>query len=252
MMNNDNQISKETTLFGYIGIHAGTSRLSALLNKKFKANGDNMMMIPMNIREDDFYFTVSNMKKSHVNGAIIANEYVTEVVELLDESSGLVRRSGMCDILFREGEKLRGDVFMTRVLLETLKDHNASKIALIGTNAHAKAFSLMACGFQVSYFNDNLEELMDFCKEMELSNPDINRVAEGMSVDFSSYDALLDFSNMQSFEMISKMALHNFDMKNAKEFSALKKRAEQLDASYKSSDDIIETVANIAYIAVKK
>jgi len=252
MMNNDNQISQKTTLFGYIGVHAGASRLSALLNKKFKANGDDMMMIPMNIREDDFYFTVSNMKKSHVNGAIISNEYVRDVVELLDESSGLVKRSGMCDIIFREGEKLRGDVFMTRVVLEALKDVNASKIALIGTNAHAKAFSLMACGFQVSYFNDNLEELMDFCSEMELSNPDINRVAEGMDVDFSSYDALLDFSDMQSFEMISKLALHNFDMKNAKELSVLKRRAEQLDAPYASSDDIIETVANIAYRAIKK
>ena len=58
-MNESNQISKQTTLFGYIGEHAGVSRFSTLINKKFKENGDDVMMIPMNIRGDDLYFTVS-------------------------------------------------------------------------------------------------------------------------------------------------------------------------------------------------
>ena len=82
MMNNENQISKKTKLFGYIGEHAGVSRFSALLNKAFKINSDDAMMIPMNIREDDFFFTLSNMKKSHVDGAIISNEYVTSFLDL--------------------------------------------------------------------------------------------------------------------------------------------------------------------------
>ena len=87
MMNNDNKISKETKLFGYIGEYAGVSRFSALINKLFKKNSDDVMMIPMNIREDDLYFTVSNMKKSHLNGAVISNEYVDKVVDILDEKS---------------------------------------------------------------------------------------------------------------------------------------------------------------------
>jgi len=109
-MNNANQISQQTQLFGYIGEHAGSSRFSALLNKLFKENQDDFMMLPMNIRRDDFFFTLSNMKKSHVNGAILSNEYVTQSLDILDEASALARRSGMCDILFREGEKLRGDI----------------------------------------------------------------------------------------------------------------------------------------------
>ena len=40
-----------------------TNRLFVLLNKLIKPDA---MMIPMNIRSDDFYFTVANMKKSHV------------------------------------------------------------------------------------------------------------------------------------------------------------------------------------------
>lgn len=92
MMNNDNQISVQTKLFGYIGEDAGVSRFSALTNKLFKSNGKDAMMIPMNIREDDLYFTVANMKKSHVNGAVISSEFVDKVVELVDEPSGLVKK----------------------------------------------------------------------------------------------------------------------------------------------------------------
>ena len=246
-MNDDNQISKQTTLFGFIGEHAGVSRFSALSNKMFKKNSVDAMMIPMNIREDDFFFTVSNMKKSQVSGAIISNEYVTKTVEILDNASGLVKRTGMCDIVFKEGETLRGDIFTTRVLLEKLKDLRASKIAMIGINSHAKAFALMACGFQLSYFYDNLEELMKFCDEMELSNADVNRIAPAMEIDFSEYDVVLDFSDLDSLDMVVKLAPNNFDMKNTKEYSALKTRANQLSVNYTGYDGMIEELVQQAY-----
>ncbi len=251
MMNNNNQISKETKLFGYIGEHAGVSRFSAVINKMFKENSDDIMMIPMNIRKDDFFFTLSNMKKSHVSGAVISNEYVKDTVEVLDEASGLVKRTGMCDIVFKDGEKLRGDLFSVRVLLERLKDVGAVKIALVGINPYAKAFSLMACGFSVSYFYDNLEELMSFCDEMELSNADVNRIAHGMSIDFSEFDAVLDFSDLANFEMVEKLSPYCFDMKNQKEYSALKTRASQLESNYIGYDEMIEELTAQAYRLIK-
>ena len=64
MMNNGNEISHQTKLYGFIGEEAGQSSLSASVNRVLKANNKDAMMIPMNIRIDDFYFTVSNMKKS--------------------------------------------------------------------------------------------------------------------------------------------------------------------------------------------
>ena len=252
MMNNANQISKQTKLFGFIGEHAGVSRFSTLTNKIAKENEDDFMMIPMNIREDDLFFTLANMKQSKVDGAIISNEYVTKSIEVLDSSSGLVKRTGMCDIVFKEGETLRGDVFSTRVLLEKLKDIGASKIALIGTSAHAKAFSLMACGFSVSYFYDNLEELMSFCTEMELSNPDINRIAHGTETDLSEFDAVLDFSDLANLDMVVQLAPYNFDMKNAKEYSVLKTKASQLSATYIGYDDMIEKLVKQAYKQIIK
>ncbi|MFK5937594.1 MAG: hypothetical protein QM497_04260 [Sulfurimonas sp.] len=251
-MNEANQISKQTTLFGYIGEHAGVSRFSTLINKKFKENRDDTMMIPMNIRADDLYFTVSNMKESHVNGAVISSEYVTDVLDLLDNANSMVKRSGMCDIIYKEGKTLRGDIFSVRVLTEHLKDMAISKVAIIGTNHYAKAFSFLACGFNVSYFNNNLEELMEFTQEVELANADINRIASDMEIDFSGFDVVLDFSDMSSLDMISKFPAFSVDMKNTKQPSALKSRAVELGASYTSYDDLLEKLTDKAYIEILK
>lgn len=250
MMNNANEISRQTKLFGFIGEEAGVSRFSAIMNKKFKTNSDDTMMIPMNIREDDLYFTVSNMKKSHVNGAVISNEYVDKIVDILDDASSLVKRSGMCDIVFKEGETLRGDIFSARVLTEYLKDLLVSKVAIIGTNHHAKAFSFLACGFNVSYFHENLEELMEFTQEVDLHDADLNRITKGTSLDLCAFDAVLDFSNLSSLSMIGGLAKFNFDMKNNKEFSALKQRANELNAEYTSYDDIIDKLCDRAYTTI--
>ena len=107
-MNANDEIKKQTKLFGLIAEHASPNRLFVMLNKIIKTEGVDAMMIPMNIREDDFYFTLSNMKKSHVNGAYIAPEYQESAVELLDEADEFVEVYNKCDFVVREGEKLRG------------------------------------------------------------------------------------------------------------------------------------------------
>jgi len=252
MMNNDNQISKQTKLFGYIGEHAGASSFSAKLNKLFKANGDDVMIIPMNIREDDLYFTVTNMKKSHVNGAVISSEYIAAMPDMMDDMSMIARRSGMCDIVYKEGESLRGDIFSIRVLTEALKDIFASKIAIIGTNHYAKAFSFLSCGFKVSYFNDDLEALMAFTQELEIAHADINRIAQDVKVDLSVYDIVLDFSDFESLAMITKLPKNSFDMKNTKQFSALRQRADELEATYTSYDDMLGKLTQKAYEEIKR
>jgi len=104
-MNADNSITNETKLFGLIAEEAMKNRLFAVLNKMIKPEA---MMIPMNIRRDDFYFTIANMKKSHVNGAYIAKEYQEDILELLDEKDEIVEVYGRCDFVIREGEKLKG------------------------------------------------------------------------------------------------------------------------------------------------
>ena len=107
-MNADDSIQTKTKLFGLIAEHASPNRLFVMLNREIKKNGSDAMMIPMNIRKDDFYFTVSNMKKSHVNGAYIAEEYQSDVLELLDEADEFVQVYQKCDFVLRDGERLLG------------------------------------------------------------------------------------------------------------------------------------------------
>ncbi len=245
MMNDANEINHQTKLYGFIGEEAGQSSLSAKLNKKLKTANKDAMMIPMNIREDDFYFTVSNMKKSHVNGAVISTEFVTSVLEILDDYSDVVQESSMCDILVRDGNKLIGDVFFADVLVDFLKEEGVMKIALIGTNHYAKAFvSKCPSSLHLSYFNDNLEALMHFTTTLHVEDADINRVADGMDVDLSGYDAVLNFSDLDSLAMISKLARLNIDMKQKKQLSSLKIRANELDASYIGFEDLVDEMSD--------
>ncbi len=245
MMNNGNEISHQTKLYGFIGEEAGQSSLSATMNKKLKAANKDAMMIPMNIREDDFYFTVSNMKKSHVNGAVISTEFVTSVLEILDEHSDLVKKSAMCDILVRDGEKLVGDVIFADVLVDFLKEQGVMKIALIGIDHYAKAFaSTCPTSLHVSYFNDNIDALMNFTNTLEIEDADLNRIAEGMEIDMSSFDVVINFSDFDSLSMINKLCAINIDMKQKKQLSALKIRANELGAKYIGFENMLSEMGD--------
>ncbi len=116
-MNANDEIKNETKLYGLIAEHATTNRLFVMLNKIIKSEGSDAMMIPMNIREDDFYFTLSNIKKSHVDGAYIAVEYQESVVELLDEADEFVQVYNKCDFVVRKGEQLIGTYLEKRGVL---------------------------------------------------------------------------------------------------------------------------------------
>lgn len=248
MMNAANEISHHTMLYGFIGVDAGVSSMSATLNKLFKANNKDAMMIPLNIREDDFYYTVVNMKKSHVNGALISKEYMSKVVELLDDASEIVKKSKICDILLRDGNRFFGDIVTINALVDFLKSKDVKKIALIGIDERAEAFSIVAKeNFEISYFYDKLEELMQFCDKIELKNADINRIAEGMSVDFGIFDAVVDFSDFTKFDMIECLAKINVDMKQKKEFSALKLRANELNSPCVGFEDMLDFISKEVY-----
>ena len=107
-MNAENIISKQTKLFGLIGEKAGTNRLFAMINRLIKNSSVDAMIIPMNIREDDFYFTLLNLKKSQVTGAYIEREFQESVVDLLDFKDEIVEVYNRCDFIIKEGEKLKG------------------------------------------------------------------------------------------------------------------------------------------------
>ena len=67
----------------------------------------------------------------------------------------------------------------------------------------------------------------------------------------SAFDVVLDFSDMESLSMIKKLPKFNFDMKNNKEFSALKQRASELNTEYTSYDDLVDKLCDRAYSTIK-
>lgn len=121
MMNNDNTITDQTQLYGYIAENAHSSRFSVTLNKLYKANGINAMIIPMNIRADDVTFTLSQMRSSKLHGAVIASEYQEEAFGLADALSDAAKEGGYCDVLFIQEGRLMGDL-ITPAALEKYAD----------------------------------------------------------------------------------------------------------------------------------
>ncbi|MDD2265215.1 hypothetical protein [Sulfuricurvum sp.] len=116
MMNNDNSITVETKLFGFIAEEAHSNRFSSMMNKLFKADGINAMVIPMNIRPDDVVFTISQMRHSKLSGAVIGSEYQVEALSLVDSASEFAQEQGLVDLITIENNELSGDLIMPRAL----------------------------------------------------------------------------------------------------------------------------------------
>lgn len=115
-MNNDNSITVETALYGYIAQEAHSSRFCAIVNKLFKGNNVNAMIIPMNIRPDDVTFTISQMRSSKLSGAVIAMEYQEEAFGLLDNASATAQEARYCDFIRIVDGKLIGELIMPLAL----------------------------------------------------------------------------------------------------------------------------------------
>jgi shikimate 5-dehydrogenase len=233
-MNLDDRISKETLLYGYIAISASTNRLSHNFNKTLKEEGLNGMMIPMNIREDDFYFTLSNMKKSHVNGAMLGLEYQKNILELLESSSDMVQKCGACDFVKKVGHTLHGEFISGEVVKKFVeKNQDIKKIAIIGHDALAHSLALVLDGYTLSFFDSQVETLLTLGEGIDVNYLSVN------GVDFSGFDLLIDTTMEDISLLILKGAKINLDIKDTKTFSSLK----QLQ-NYIGFDDLLDFYTN--------
>ena len=115
-LNADNSIKKETQLYGLIAEEATKERLFAELNKLLKPQA---MMLPLNIRQDDFYFTIKGLKNAKVSGVYIALEYQEEVVEILDYKDDFVEVYQKCDFILIKDGMLHGHFVQTNDINST-------------------------------------------------------------------------------------------------------------------------------------
>ena len=245
-MNEANQITQATKLYGFIAEEAQQNRFAVTMNKRFKAAGDDAMMIPMNIRPDDFHYTLSNMKQSHVSGAVIGLEYQEEALEIVDAASALCEKSGLCDTVTVTGGRMFGELLLPSALKMAAEASRAAKIALIGATPLCGAVVLQLDGMDVSVFDPWIEELMALQERLG-TEIDINRLAPGMSVDLSGYDMVIDLSELNDLSMVSALPHLNVDLKAPRAPSALRQRCEELDAAYSGYESLLETLTETVY-----
>jgi len=245
-VNEANQITNTTRLYGFIAEEAQQNRFAVTLNKRFKAEGDDAMMIPMNIRPDDFYFTLSNMKQSHVNGAVIGFEYQEQALEIVDSASGLCETCGICDTVTVEAGSMHGELLLPKALATMVEKSRASKIAVIGATPLAGALALSMREKHVAFFDPWIEELMKLQDRLGIEL-DINRLAEGMAVDLSAYDMLIDLSGMNDLSMAAALPKLNVDLKQPRQASALRQRCTELDRPYSGYESLLDIMTETVY-----
>jgi len=245
-MNEHNGIGRQTSLYGYIAEEAQQNRLSVSMNRLFKSADDDAMMIPMNIREDDFFYTLSNMREAQLDGTFIGPEFVKSASDIVDEQSELSSACGACDVVIVKDKKLIGDFIAIQSLFELLSEKGAQKIAVIGAGTLAKAIALTPSAFELHFYHEYIESLM---KMSEIVDVDINRLSSDS--DLSVYDAVIDASNIESLVMLSSLPKLCVELKAAKEFSALRQRASELGADYMGYEEQLERLTQNAYKYIK-
>ncbi len=245
-MNEHNGIGRQTALYGYIAEEAQQNRLSVSMNRLFKSANDDAMMIPMNIREDDFFFTLSNMREAQLAGTFIGAEFLKSASEIVDEQSELAQACGGCDVVMVKDKKLIGDFIAIQSLFELLSEKGTHKIAVIGAGTLAKAIALAPSSFELHFYHEYIESLMKMSETVEI---DINRLTS--ESDLSVYDAVIDASEIESLAMLKALPELCIDLKSAKAFSALRQRASELGKSYIGYDEQLERVTKNAYKYIK-
>ena len=245
-MNEHNGIGRQTALYGYIAEEAQQNRLSVSMNRQFKASDDDAMMIPMNIREDDFYFTLSNMRDAQLQGTFIGAEFVKSASEIVDEQSEISQKCGACDVVLVKDKKLIGDYIALQSLYELLQEKGAKKIAVIGAGTMAKALAFSATEYELFFYHEFIESLMTMSQEFDI---DINRLSS--ESDLSIYDAVIDASSIETLSMLKTLPALCVDLKNKREVSALKQRASELGSEYFGYEEQLERLTKNAYQYIK-
>lgn len=248
-MNEANQITNTTTLYGFIAEEAQQNRFAVVLNKLFKTDaiaGHEAMMIPMNIRPDDFYFTLSNLKKSKVSGAVLGLEYQQEVLELLDDAEEAVKVCGVCDIVTVDAGRLKGSVVCGEALNAYFEATGANKIAVVGTGPQAKALALASNGRVLSFFDAKIESVMQLSQDLGVE-VDINRCAAGMEVDLSGFDAVFVSPEVDDLSMVVALPSRSVDLKSKRQVSALRQRCAELNAAYEGYEELLDYLTRYAH-----
>jgi len=241
-MNAENSISNETKLYGLISENAQQNRLFVFINRLIKKAGSNGMIIPMNIRPDDFYFTLSNMKKSHVNGAWIDRQYQKDTLDIIDSKDKMVEISGLCDFVTREAETLHGTYLLPNSIKSFVKEHKAEKIAIIGAEGMAEAIVCVLKDKQLALFDPEIERILNISQNQGIE-VDINRLTNENEIDLKSYDLVINTLDIDVFKGITKLSPICLDLRDDRDDALHIMASLDNDVEYFDYTSLLETIS---------
>ena len=117
-------IDGATRLFAIIGDPIGQVKSPQTLNPRFVAAGLNAVMIPVNVKPDQFDDTVRGlMAIANLDGIIITVPYKSRILPLIDDVLPMAGTVGAANAMRREADgRWSGDMFDGRGLIRGLRD----------------------------------------------------------------------------------------------------------------------------------
>ena len=99
------EIKPDTALCTIVGHNAQTGYMRRYFNKIMKHNNENATAIALNITDDHFHFTMTNVGASKVDKMMIEREFGEKAIPYCQSIDACAKREGRVDFIeVREGE----------------------------------------------------------------------------------------------------------------------------------------------------
>jgi len=105
------EIKPDTGLCTILGHNAQTGYVRKYFNKIMKHNGINATAIALNITDEHFDFTMSNVGQSKVDKMMIEKEFQEKAIHYCDSLDETSQREGRVDFIEVEDGKVKGFCF---------------------------------------------------------------------------------------------------------------------------------------------
>ncbi len=105
------EIKPDTGLCTILGYNAQTGYIRKYFNKIMKHNGINATAIALNITDEHFDFTMSNVGQSKVDKMMIEKEFQTKAMAYCDSLDEVSQREGRVDFIEVVDGKVKGFCF---------------------------------------------------------------------------------------------------------------------------------------------
>jgi len=195
-------IEKDTKLYGLLADSASTLAKARIVSEYFSKIDVDAAYIPMNIREDDIYFTIAGLKNSKINAINLGAEYAKGAIEQMDSLSEEAKLCGFVDTIEIENTKLHGKVTIGIALANIIKTKEFKKIIILGSGSFARSILMHIKNTNIEeivLLHDRIESAMQMLEQMKEYigdiKVDIDRYEKNVAYNAES-DALINATNL--------------------------------------------------------